>query len=369
MIVGTVREVKTEEYRVGLTPEGVHTLAGSGHPVLVETQAGVGSGFNDETYASAGAEIVASADDVWARAGLVVKVKEPQPEEFSRLRSDAVLFTYLHLAAAQEAARALMDAGATGIAYETVELPDKSLPLLIPMSQVAGRLAVDVAAQYLRKPGPGRGRLLSGLPGAPPAHVVILGAGTVSTNACGVAVALGANVTVISRGLDGLRRIADRWPGRVTTMPSTPYNISQALEGADVLVGGVLIVGAHAPSLVSREQVHTMGEGAVIVDVDIDQGGCIETARATTNDDPIYLEEGVIHYGVANMPGTVPMTSTRALTAATLPYVQRLADGGLTAVREDRVLLAGANVVRGKVTHAAVAEALGVELAQPGDLI
>jgi alanine dehydrogenase len=365
MIVGTVREVKTEEYRVGLTPEGASALAGSGHTVLVESGAGIGSGFPDEAYASAGADIAASADDVWAKADLVVKVKEPQPEEFARLRPDAILFTYLHLAAARDAAQALLDAGTVGVAYETVELPDDSLPLLIPMSQVAGRLAMDIAAQYLRRPGPGRGKLISGLPGSPPARVVILGAGTVSTNACAVAVALGADVIVISRGLEGLRRIDDRWPSRVTTMPSTSYSISQALEGADVLIGGVLVAGANAPRLVSRAQVRSMGEGAVIVDVDIDQGGCVETARPTTHADPTYVEEGVIHYGVANMPGSVPVTSTLALTAATLPFVLRLANAGVEGIKHDPALASGLNVARGKVTYPAVADALGLDVVQP----
>jgi alanine dehydrogenase len=298
----------------------------------------------------------------------LVKVKEPQPEEFDRLRSDAILFAYLHLAALPETAHALLDAGTAAIAFETVQLPDKSLPLLIPMSQVAGRLATEIAAQWLRKPGPGRGKLFSGLPGAEPAHVVILGAGTVSTNACAVAVALGARVTVISRGLEGLRRVEERWPGRVTTLPSTPFTIERSLEGADVLVGGVLIAGAHAPSLVSRAQVRSMGPGAVIVDVDIDQGGCVETARATTHDDPVYVEEEVVHYGVANMPGSVPFSSTRALAAATLPYVQRLAELGIGGVDQNSALLAGVNVKRGRITNAAVAEALGEEMVSAGDL-
>lgn len=359
MIVGTVRETKTGEHRVGLTPEGVDALVRAGHRVLVEAGAGLGSGFDDEAYRRVGAESVEGADDVWRRAELLVKVKEPLPEEFGPLRSDLILFTYLHLAALPEATRALIDSGAVAIAYETVELPDGSLPLLIPMSQIAGRMATEVAAQWLRKPGPGRGKLLSGLAGAPPARVVILGAGTVSGNACAVAVGLGAQVTVISRGLEGLRRVEERWPGRVTTLTSTPYSIARSLEGADVLIGGVLVTGAQAPKLVSREQVRSMGPGAVVVDVDIDQGGCVETARPTSLEDPIYVEEGVVHYGVANMPGSVPHTSTAALTAATLPYVLRLAEGGLEALKRDPALAAGANVVRGRITNAGVAEAIG----------
>jgi len=369
MIVGTVREVKTEEHRVGLTPEGAHTLALAGHTVLVETNAGVDSGYSDASYVDAGAEIVDAATDVWAKTDLMVKVKEPQPEEFGRLRPDAVLFTYLHLAAAEDAARALIDAGTTAIAYETVEIEGGMLPLLVPMSQVAGRLATEIGAQLLRRPGPGRGKLLSGLPGAEPARVVILGAGTVSTNACAVAVALGARVTLMCRSAASLRKIEELWPGRVTTMLSTSYAIGNALEGADLLIAGVLITGAHAPSLVSREQVRSMGEGAVIVDVDIDQGGCIETARPTTHADPTYVEEGVVHYGVANMPGSVPVSSTRALTAVTLPYVMALANGGIAAIRDDPALMAGVNVMRGKITHPAVAEALGMEASRPGSLL
>ena len=359
MIVVTVREIKTAEHRVGLTPEGADTLVRAGHRVLVEAGAGSGSSFDDEAYRRVGAEIVESADDVWRQAELLIKVKEPLPDEIARLRPDLILFTYLHLAAIPEATRAIAESGAVAVAYETVQLPDGSLPLLVPMSQIAGRMATEVAAQWLRKPGPGRGKLLSGLPGAPPARVVILGAGTVSGNACAVAVALGAQVTVISRGLEGLRRIEERWPGRVTTLTSTPYTIERALEGADVLIGGVLIAGAQAPKLVSREQVRSMGPGAVIVDVDIDQGGCVETARPTTHDDPVYVEEGVVHYGVANMPGSVPHSATAALTAATLPYVLRLADGGLDALKAEPALAAGANVVRGRITNPGVAEALG----------
>jgi alanine dehydrogenase len=359
VIVGAVREVKTEEYRVGLTPEGAHALAAAGHRVLVEAGAGLGSGYDDEAYRRAGAEIAPDATDVWRQAELLVKVKEPQPQEYSLPRAGQILFTYLHLAALPEATEALLASGVTGIAYETIQLTDGTLPLLIPMSQIAGRLGGEVAAQWLRKPGPGRGKLFSGLPGAAPARVVILGAGTVSTNACAVAVALGAQVTVISHGLDALRRIDDRWPGRVTTLASTPYAIAQALEGADALISGVLVPGARAPRLVSREQVRSMGQGAVIVSVDIDQGGSVETARATTHDAPVFVEEGVVHYGVANMPGSVPHTATPALTAATLPYVLRLAEGGLEAAQRDPALAVGVNIARGKITNEGVAQAMG----------
>ncbi|MDZ4278255.1 MAG: alanine dehydrogenase [Dehalococcoidia bacterium] len=369
MIVGTVRELKIGEHRVGLTPEGADALVRAGHQVLVEAGAGAGSGFADEAYRAVGAEVVDAVTDVWAQAELVVKVKEPLPEEFGRIRPEQILFTYLHLAALPETTRALLDSGAVAVAYETVQLSDGTLPLLIPMSQIAGRLATEVAAQWLRKPGPGRGKLLSGLPGAAPARVVILGAGTVSSSACAVAVALGADVTVLSRGLDGLRSVEERWPGRVTTYTSTPYSIGRALEGADALIGGVLVTGEAAPKLVSREQVRTMGAGAVVVDVDIDQGGCVETARPTTHEDPVYVEEGVVHYGVANMPGSVPQTSTGALTAATLPYVLRLAEGGLDALRSDPALTAGVNIARGQVTNPGVAEAAGRPLVAPGDLL
>jgi alanine dehydrogenase len=359
MIVGTVRELKVQEYRVGLTPEGADALTRAGHRVLVESGAGAGSGLDDDAYRRVGADIVGSADDVWRQADLVVKVKEPLPQEFGRLRSGMILFTYLHLAALPEATRALQESGCAAIAYETVQLSDGSLPLLIPMSQIAGRMSTEVAAQCLRKPGPGRGKLTSGLAGAAPARFVILGAGTVSTNACAVAVALGAQVTVLSRGLEGLRRIEERWAGRVVTLTATPYSIARALEGADALVSGVLVPGARAPKLVDRDGVRSMGHGAVIVNVDIDQGGAVETARPTTHEEPVYIEEGVVHYSVPNMPGAVPMTSTAALTSATLPYVLRLAAGGLDVLRSDPALAAGANVIAGKITNAGVAEAMG----------
>ena len=369
MIVGTVRELKNAEYRVGLTPEGADALVRAGHQVLVEAGAGRGSGFEDEDYRRVGAETGDSAGDVWRRAGLLVKVKEPMPEEFGRLHADLTLFTYLHLAALPELTRAVLDSGAVAVAYETVQAADGRLPLLVPMSQIAGRMATDVAAQWLRKPGPGRGKLLSGLPGAAPARVAILGAGTVSTNACAVAVALGAQVTVLGAGLESLRAGDERWPGRVTALTSTPYSIDRALDGADALIAGVLVVGSRAPKLVSREQVRSMGPGAVVVDVDIDQGGSVETARPTSHDYPVFVEEGVVHYGVANMPGSVPFTSTAALTAATLPYVVRLAEGGLAALREDPALAAGVNVARGRITNGAVAEAMGEKAALLGDVL
>ena len=349
MIVGTVREVKTEEYRVGLTPEGARELTRAGQRVLIEAGAGAGSGFSDEAYRAAGGEIV-SADDVWSSAQLVVKVKEPQPREFDRLRREQTLFTYLHLAAVPDVTSALLKAGTTSIAYETVQLPDGSLPLLVPMSQIAGRMAPQVAARWLQKPGPGRGKLLSGLPGSPPGRVVILGTGTVGLNACDVALGLGARVTVLGRDLASLRRVEELWPHRVETLPINRSNIESALAGADVLISGVLVRGgAVAPKLIARADLRAMGPGAVIVDVSIDQGGVLETSRPTTHTDPVYVEEGVVHYCVANMPGAVPFTSTNALTAATLPYVLRLAELGT-----DKAVSADVALARGLMTRGGV---------------
>jgi alanine dehydrogenase len=359
MIIGTVREIKTAELRVGITPEGADTIVRAGHRVLVESGAGLGSGFSDDDYRAAGAEVVGRAEDVWRACDLLVKVKEPLPPEFPLLHKDLILFTYLHLAPTPETTRALLDSGCIAIAYETVQLGDGSLPLLIPMSQIAGRMATDLASQWLRKPGPGRGKLLSGLPGATPSRVVILGSGTVSSNACAIAVGMGANVIVIGKGLENLRHIEERWGGRVTTLTSTPYSIARSLDGADVLISGVRVVAGYgAPKLVTREHVRSMGAGAVIVDVDIDQGGSVETVRVTDHENPVFVEEGVVHYGVANMPGSVPQTSTAALTAATLPYVLMLAAGGFDAAQRDPALAAGVNVARGKVTNAGVAESV-----------
>jgi alanine dehydrogenase len=369
VIVGTVREIKTAELRVGITPEGADTIVRAGHRVIVESGAGFGSGFDDEAYRRAGAEIVDRAEDVWRASQLLVKVKEPLPQEFPFLHKDLILFTYLHLAPTPETTRALLASGCIAIAYETVQLADGSLPLLIPMSQIAGRMATDLASQWLRKPGPGRGKLLSGLPGAVPSRVVILGSGTVSSNACAIAVGMGANVTVIGQGLANLRHIEERWGGRVTTLTSTTYSIARSLEGADVLISGVrVIAGYNAPKLVTREQVRSMGAGAVILDVDIDQGGTVETVRVTDHENPVFVEEGVVHYGVANMPGSVPQTSTAALTAATLPYVLMLAAGGFDAAKRDPALALGVNVARGAVTNAGVAESVGTRPTNVGEI-
>ena len=361
MIVGTVREIKNEEYRVGLTPEGAHALVEDGHNVLVQRGAGEGAGCADNAYALAGAELVDRAEDVWARAGLIVKVKEPLFPEYPLIRDEQTLFTYLHLAAAPELTRILLASKVTGIAYETVQLADGSLPLLAPMSQIAGRLATEVGSHYLRKPGPGRGKLISGVPGAAPAHVVVLGAGTVAENAIQVAVGLGARVTVFDTRLDKLRRVQELWPGRTTALMSSPLAIANALREADILICAVLVPGAAAPKLVTREMVRGMGAGAVIVDVAIDQGGTCETSRVTTHSDPIYVEEGVVHYCVANMPGAVPMTATAALTAATLPYVRTIARmGSRQALLSNAALAKGVLVSEGQVVHPALAESLGM---------
>lgn len=370
MIVGTVREVKVEEYRVGLTPEGAHALTQAGHRVLVETEAGAGSGFDDEAYRRAGATIVPSAARVWQDADIIIKVKEPQPEEFDLLRPGLTLFSYLHLAASPQTTRALLDHRVTAIAFETVELPDATLPLLVPMSQIAGRMAVEVGAQWLRKPGPGRGKLLSGLPGSVPAHVVILGVGTVASNASAEAVALGARVTMLARNLERLRQIEVTSRRRVTVLISTPLAIAESVQGADLLIGGISVPGGVTPKLVTREMVRSMGPGAVVVDVCIDQGGCVETSRPTTHAEPIFVEEGVIHYCVPNMPGAVPRTATSALAAATLLYLARLAEQGPeAALRSDPALARGLNTYDGRLTCRPVAEAQGLPYTSPEDLL
>jgi len=321
----------------------------------------VASGFSDEAYALAGAEIVTGAD-VWGSADLVVKVKEPQPEEFGLLRRGQVLFTYLHLAALPEVTKALLAAGTTSIAYETVELPDASLPLLIPMSQIAGRMAPQIGAQLLMRPGPGRGKLMSGLPGSEPARVVIIGAGIVGNNACEIALGMGAHVTMLAPRLDQLREVDDRWLHRAATITSTPANIERVITGADVLISAVNVRGGRAaPKLVSREDLTLIGPGAVIVDVAIDQGGIFETSRATTHAEPTYIEEGVIHYCVANMPGAVPRSSTSALTAATLPYVLAIAHSGAeAAMAADPALAHGLMTRDGELVAKGVAQALGL---------
>jgi alanine dehydrogenase len=359
MNVGVPREIKPGEQRVALTPAGARAFAEAGHRVLVEQGAGAGSGIRDEEYATVGAEL-ASVDDVWQRAEMVLKVKEPLPPEVQRLRPGQILFTYLHLAPAPELTRALRASGAIAIAYETVQRADGSLPLLTPMSEVAGRLSVQEGAFYLGRAHGGRGILLSGVPGVPPGNVVILGAGTAGLNALKTAVGLGADVSVLDVNLDRLRHVDDLFRGQVVTLMSNSFNIDRVVRRADLLIGAVLLTGARAPVLVTKEMVAQMKEGSVIVDIAVDQGGCIATIHPTTLLDPVYVVSGVVHYGVANMPALVPRTSTFALANATLPYALELATrGAVAALRANPALAKGANVWGGKVVHPAVAEAVG----------
>ena len=359
MIIGVPREIKPGEQRVALTPAGARALAEAGHRVVVERNAGSGSSFRDEEYAREQATL-ASVDEVWAQAELILKVKEPVDEEYRRMRSGQILFTYLHLAPAPALARALQQADVIAIAYETVQRADGSLPLLAPMSEVAGRLAVQEGAFYLAKAHGGRGILLAGVPGVPPGNVAVLGGGIVGVNAARIALGLGADVSILDINVDRLRAVDDLFHGRVITLMSNSFNIDQILRRADLLVGAVLITGARAPVLVTKEMVGHMKEGAVIVDVAVDQGGSVETIHPTTLLDPTYVVSGVVHYGVANMPALVPRTSTFALTNATLPYVLELAGRGVAlAVLKNPALGKGVNVWRGRVVHPAVAHALG----------
>lgn len=360
MRIGVPKEIKKSEYRVGMTPSGVGELVGSGHEVYVEAGAGRGAGFDDGDYACVGAKIVGTADKVFQSAELIVKVKEPQLEECARLSPGQTLFTYLHLAADPEQAQALVNSGATGIAYETVTAADGSLPLLTPMSEVAGRMAVQAGAHFLEKYAGGRGVLLGGVPGVAPARVVILGCGVAGSHAAEMAVGFGADVTLVDRSLPRLRELASLFNGRVKTAHSNAEDVAALVREADLVVGTVLIPGAAAPKLVTREMVRSMKPGAVVVDVAIDQGGCFETSRPTSHEEPVFVESGVVHYCVTNMPGAVPHTSTFALCNATLPYVRKLADQGTdAALKDDEGLMAGLNVHRGKIVHPAVAEALG----------
>ncbi len=362
MVIGTLKEIKNGETRVGLVPSGVVALRESGHEVLVEAGAGEGSSIPDKDYRQAGAILVDSAADVWRQAEIVIKVKEPQPVETGYLRPDLVLFTYLHLAPLPDLTRQLLDAHVTGIAYETVQEPDGRLPLLEPMSEVAGRLSVQVGAQYLEKYYDGRGVLLGGVPGVPPAEVVVIGGGIVGTNAARVAEGLGAHVTVIDKNLKRLRELDDMFLGKVTTLASNPTHIAEALPRADLLIGAVLVPGASAPKVIRRDMIRGMKKGSVFVDVAIDQGGCAETSRPTSHSDPVYEVDGVRHYCVTNMPALVPNTSTFALTNATLPYLQRMADGVVEAAfAADATLRAGVNTHQGALTSHAVAESQGRE--------
>jgi alanine dehydrogenase len=362
MKIGVPKEIKIHEYRVGLVPAGVRELVDSGHQVLVQSGAGAGIGFEDSHYRSAGAIIAQRAEDIFATSDLVVKVKEPQLAECRQLRNGQTLFTYLHLAADREQAQALLASGTTAIAYETVTAPDGSLPLLTPMSEVAGRMSVQVGANSLQKANGGFGVLLGGVPGVAPAKVVVLGGGVSGTHAAEMAVGLRADVTVVDRSVKRLRELSSIFGSQLKTVYSTAHAIEELVRDADLVIGAVLIAGAAAPKLVTRAMVKTMKPGAVLVDIAIDQGGCFETSRPTTHAEPTYILDGVIHYCVTNMPGAVPRTSTFALTNATLPYVRALADHGWRqAIVNDPGLARGLNVHAGQLTHQAVANALGLE--------
>jgi alanine dehydrogenase len=355
--IGVAKEIKSDEYRVALTPAGALELTRRGHDVLVETGAGEGSAFPDDAYVNVGARVV-SVDQVWAESELLLKVKEPVSEEYERLREGLVLFTYLHIAADEPLTRALLDSGITAVAYETVETDDRRLPLLAPMSEIAGRLAAQAGAYFLEKPLGGRGLLLGGVPGVAPGRVIVIGGGAVGYNSAIIAIGLGAQVTILERSIDRMRYLDEILSGRVSLVMSSSLQIAESVVHADVVIGAVLIPGALAPKLVTRDMIREMRPGAVVVDVAIDQGGCFETARATTHSDPVYEVDGVTHYCVANMPGAVPITSTKALTNATLPYVEAIAEQGLReAVARDPSLARGVNVLDGKITYQAVAEA------------
>jgi len=359
MIVGIPKEIKNHEYRIGMTPAGVRELVSFGHQVLVQTNGGAGIGFCDADYIAAGAEIVASAEEVFARAEMIIKVKEPLPNECKMLREGQLLFTYLHLAPDPEQARLLKASGATAIAYETVTSPRGGLPLLAPMSEVAGRMSIQAGAHHLEKAQGGNGMLLGGVPGVQPAKVCVIGGGVVGTNAARMAAGMGAQVTILDRSIERLHQLDDLFQGRVVGIFSTQDAIEQYALQADLVIGAVLIPGASAPKLITRGHVAAMKPGTVLVDVAIDQGGCFETSRATTHQDPTYVIDDVVHYCVANMPGGVARTSTMALTNATLPYAINLANKGLQALRDDEHLRNGLNVHAGHITFDAVAQALG----------
>lgn len=370
MKIGLPKEIKDNEYRVGLTPAGVHALVEAGHEVFVQKTAGEGSGFADVQYVGAGGKLVETADDAWGEGDMVVKVKEPIAPEYGRMRENQLLFTYLHLAPEFELTKQMMERKVTGVAYETITDKQGRLPLLTPMSEVAGRMSVQVGATYLEKMNGGRGILLGGVPGVPAANVVIIGGGVVGTEAAKMAVGLGAKVTIIDRNLDRLRQLDDIFLSKVQTLASSRYQIEEAISHADLVIGAVLVVGAAAPKLVTRDMLHLIPPGAVLVDVAVDQGGCFETTHATTHSNPTYYEEGVLHYCVANMPGAVPRTSTFALTNATLPYALDLANKGFEqAIKDDHGLREGVNTYAGKLTYDAVAESQGLEYTSLDSLI
>jgi len=359
MIVGIPKEIKDKEYRVAITPAGVDVLIKAGHKVIIEKAAGAGSGITDEEYEKAGAEIAGNAHEVFERADMIVKVKEPLSQEYPLLRKGQILFTYLHLAPVPELTVAMIKSEVIAIAYETVELQDGSLPILTPMSEVAGKIAVQVGAYYLMKAHGGKGILLAGVPGVEKGKVAIIGGGVVGTNSAKMAIGLGAEVVIINSSLERLRYLDDIFGGKVKTLASNSYNIEKAVTKADLVIGAVLITGAKAPHLVTRDMIGRMKKGSVIVDVSVDQGGCVETIRPTSHSDPVYEVDGIIHYGVTNMPGAVPRTSTFALTNATLPYVVKLANLGIEALKQDPALAKGVNVFKGRITYKAVADTMG----------
>ena len=370
MIVGILKEIKAEENRVSMTPSGVEVIKGSGHRVLVEKSAGEGSGFSDASYAEAGAQIVDSVAEIFERSHMVMHVKEPQPSEYGLICEGQLIFTYFHFAASEELTKAILKTKAVAMAYETIEGPDRSLPLLTPMSEVAGRMAVHEGAKYLERWQGGRGILIGGVPGVPPATVLIIGAGIVGTHAAQMACGLGAKVYILDIDLERLRHLSEVMPKNCFPMMSTPATIRELVKEADVVIGAVLVPGAKAPKLLSRDMLKTMKTGAVLVDVAIDQGGCFETSKATTHSDPIYTVDDVVHYCVANMPGAVPITSTIALTNATLPYAVEFANKGWKqASRENAGIKHGVNMVEGKVTYKGVADAFGLEYTPIDELL
>ncbi len=370
MIVGILKEIKVEENRVAMTPSGVEVLAAHGHTVLVEQGAGIGSGFSDSDYREAGAEIAAAAVDVYARAEMVMHVKEPQPQEYGLIRPGQIVFTYFHFAADETLTRAMIESRAICIAYETITTPDGGLPLLTPMSEVAGRMAAQEGAKYLERSQGGRGILMGGVPGVAPATVVVVGGGVVGTHAAQTAAGLGAKVYLLDMNLERLRHLSDIMPKNCFPLMSSPSTLRELVKEADVVIGAVLVHGAKAPKLVTRDMLATMKPGSVLVDVAIDQGGCFETSRPTTHREPTYMVDGVVHYCVANMPGAVPLTSTMALTNATLPYALQLADlGWQRAASIDAGILDGLNIVSGKVSYPGVAAAFNLDLVTAAELI
>jgi len=370
LIVGVPKEIKDNENRVAIVPSGVMALCDRGHTVLVEKGAGMGSGIPDEDYARAGARMIENVADLWAQADMIMKIKEPLPPEYTLMRHGQVMFTYFHLASDETLTRAVLDSGIVAIAYETVQLPDGSLPLLSPMSEVAGAMAAIVGANYLAGPHGGRGVLMGGIPGVEPAHVVVIGGGTVGTNAALMAAGLGAQVTVFEVSINRMRYLSHILPKNVKILYSNRHSIEAALADADLVIGAVLIPGAKAPKLVTRDMIKLMKKGAVIVDVAVDQGGCIETIHPTTHANPTYFVDGVLHYAVANMPGAFPRTSTFALTNVTLPYAIKIADlGAEEAMRRDPALRLGLNAYKGKLTCKGVADAFGIEYHCPEEVL